>query len=402
MGNYFEDFFQKPPEKIIEWNDTETNAHGWLVYNSLRGGAAGGGTRMRYGCTLKEVCNLAKIMEIKFSISGPMIGGAKSGINYQPKDNHDKQSVLRRWFKFIEFELKNNYGTGGDYNVGQEKDVIPLLQELNIVHPQEGIVRGHLHFFKKNIQDEVIKQLYQGVRCSVEELFPEDKTVSIADVATGFSVIESLKMYYQLRGESLEGKRILVEGFGNVGSAAAYFAEKDGAVVVGILEKEWCVYSDKGLDIEQMYYRARSKGLHSNDFIKFTEYPYDEKNIHADVYIPAATSGSVDCNRLENLESMGVSVLVCGANDPFDSIETLKKADQKFFVIADFIANAGMARVFAYLMQPGCALTSNAILRDIASCIEETMVGVGKISADGRSLYANAGDFVMKKLKTNT
>ena len=68
----------RKPEIIFEWKDTETEAEGWIVINSLRGNAAGGGTRMRKGLDRKEVESLAKTMEIKFTVSGPEIGGAKS------------------------------------------------------------------------------------------------------------------------------------------------------------------------------------------------------------------------------------------------------------------------------------------------------------------------------------
>ncbi|HRB69528.1 MAG TPA: Glu/Leu/Phe/Val dehydrogenase dimerization domain-containing protein, partial [Chitinophagales bacterium] len=81
MIDFIKGFEEKAPEIIFEWNDAQTDAQGWLVINSLRGGAAGGGTRMRKGLTKHEVISLAKTMEIKFSISGPSIGGAKSGIN---------------------------------------------------------------------------------------------------------------------------------------------------------------------------------------------------------------------------------------------------------------------------------------------------------------------------------
>jgi anhydro-N-acetylmuramic acid kinase len=70
---------------------------GWVVINSLRGGAAGGGTRMRVGLDQHEVTSLAKTMEVKFTVSGPPIGGAKSGINFDPNDPR-KKAVLKRWY----------------------------------------------------------------------------------------------------------------------------------------------------------------------------------------------------------------------------------------------------------------------------------------------------------------
>ena len=78
MKELLKKFEDKTPEIVFEWSDPETEAEGWVVINSLRGGAAGGGTRMRVGLDKREVESLAKTMEIKFTVSGPQIGGAKS------------------------------------------------------------------------------------------------------------------------------------------------------------------------------------------------------------------------------------------------------------------------------------------------------------------------------------
>ena len=63
-------FENKSPEIVFEWRDSETEAEGWVVINSLRGGAAGGGTRMRSGLDKREVESLAKTMEVKFTVAG--------------------------------------------------------------------------------------------------------------------------------------------------------------------------------------------------------------------------------------------------------------------------------------------------------------------------------------------
>src|SRR4030095_14297123 len=91
-------FEHKQPEIVFEWKDAETEAMGWVVINSLRGGGAGGGTRMRRNLDKREVESLAKTMEIKFSVSGPAIGGAKSGICFDPSDPR-KSEGLGRWCK---------------------------------------------------------------------------------------------------------------------------------------------------------------------------------------------------------------------------------------------------------------------------------------------------------------
>jgi len=91
MKDLLKKFEEKKPEIVFHWNDSETDAEGWAVINSLRGGAAGGGTRMRKGLDMNEVLSLAKTMEIKFSVAGPPIGGAKSGINFDPNDPRKKE-----------------------------------------------------------------------------------------------------------------------------------------------------------------------------------------------------------------------------------------------------------------------------------------------------------------------
>lgn len=128
----------KSPEIVFNWNDPETEAEGWVVINSLRGGAAGGGTRMREGLDMNEVLSLAKTMEVKFTVSGPAIGGAKSGINFNPNDPR-KKGVLERWYKAVSPLLKSYYGTGGDLNVDEIHEVIPITEECGVWHPQEGV-----------------------------------------------------------------------------------------------------------------------------------------------------------------------------------------------------------------------------------------------------------------------
>jgi len=97
MKDLLKKFEDKKPEVVFHWSDSETEAEGWTVINSLRGGAAGGGTRMRKGLDMNEVLSLAKTMEVKFTVAGPAIGGAKSGINFDPADPR-KEYVLCRWY----------------------------------------------------------------------------------------------------------------------------------------------------------------------------------------------------------------------------------------------------------------------------------------------------------------
>ena len=140
-----QEFEDKKPELVFEWQDPHTSAKGWIVINSLRGGAAAGGTRMRIGVTKNEVLSLAKTMEIKFTVAGPDIGGGKSGIDFDPRDPR-KEGVLKRWYEAVTPLLKYYYGTGGDLNVDEHhtiEDTAIALGEsfLSVLGNKIGIER---------------------------------------------------------------------------------------------------------------------------------------------------------------------------------------------------------------------------------------------------------------------
>ncbi|GAL68934.1 Glu/Leu/Phe/Val dehydrogenase family protein [Jejuia pallidilutea] len=213
MKELLNKFENKDPEIVFNWKDSETEAEGWVVINSLRGGAAGGGTRMRKGLDMNEVLSLAKTMEIKFTVSGPPIGGAKSGINFDPKDPRKKE-VLERWYKVVSPLLKSYYGTGGDLNVDETHEVIPITEESGVWHPQEGVFNG---FFKPTEADKInrIGQLRQGVIKVIEntEFSPDvSKKYKVSDMITGFGVAEAVRHYYDIYGGSVKGKRAVFKG----------------------------------------------------------------------------------------------------------------------------------------------------------------------------------------------
>jgi glutamate dehydrogenase/leucine dehydrogenase len=84
MDQLLRSYKEKAPEIIFEWNDRLTSARGWVVINSLRNGAAGGGTRMRKGLTKEEVISLAKVMEIKFGYLDLILEGLSRGSTLIP------------------------------------------------------------------------------------------------------------------------------------------------------------------------------------------------------------------------------------------------------------------------------------------------------------------------------
>lgn len=399
---------EKAPELVFEWKDEETGAEGWVVINSLRGGAAGGGTRMRLGCTREEVLSLAKTMEIKFTVAGPQIGGAKSGINFDPKDPR-KKLVLEKWYKRVVPLLKNYYGTGGDMNVDEVKDVVPITEAYGLHHPQEGIVVGHFTPTpdQKAIQ---IAQLQKGVELEVKSSdFSPNPSVNylVADLITGYGVAEGVRHFYEIYpGQNLQGKRAIIQGWGNVAGAAAYYLTALGAKIVGIIDKDGGMVIPEGMDREAIKALLESRNgnaLNHPEMLSFQEINGMIWDTPAEIFIPAAASKIVTKDQIDRLVANGLEVISCGANVPFADAEVFygeiaQYTDTKCSVIPDFIANCGMARVFAYLMQPNIEVTEKAIFDDVSATIKNALIECHKTSNSKLELQKIALGIAMDKL----
>lgn len=384
MKELLKKFEQKHPEIVFEWKDPETEAEGWVVINSLRGGAAGGGTRMRAGLDKREVESLAKTMEIKFTVSGPPIGGAKSGINFNPDDPR-KAGVLRRWFAAVMPLLKHYYGTGGDLNVDEITEVIPITEDVGLWHPQEGVFNG---YFKPTEPQKVnrIGQLRQGVLKVIEDEnyapLSGKKKYTIADMCTGYGVAEAVRHFYDFWGGELHTKRAVVQGWGNVGAAAGFFLSQMGVKIVGIMSSEGGLFNEKGFtheEIKDLIVSRQHNKLVSPDILPYGELNKRIWDQEFEIFIPAASSRLITRDQVDRMIASKLEVFSCGANVPFDDPEiffgpTGLYADQKFTVIPDFIANCGMARVFAYLMQNQVSMEDRAIFNDISQTIRNALV----------------------------
>lgn len=398
----------KRPEVVFEWKDPHSDAEGWVVINSLRGGAAGGGTRMRAGLDKREVESLAKTMEIKFTVSGPQIGGAKSGINFDPRDPRKKE-VLERWYAAVAPLLKHYYGTGGDLNVDEIHEVIPITEDNGIWHPQEGVFNGH---FQPTEAQKVrrIGNLRLGVIKTLEDdnytPVPLGK-YKVADMITGFGVAESVKHYYNLFGGNIKEKKIIVQGWGNVGAAAAYYLSQMGGQIVGIIDRVGGLINTNGYSFEQikdLFIKKQGNTLISEDLIPFEEIDNKIWDLMADAFIPCAASRLITRNQLDRMMRAGVEVIACGANVPFADSEIFfgpvsEYADANMSVIPDFIANCGMARVFAYLMESEATdLSDHGIFQDTSATIKNALQEIKNVNPDRLNLSARGLEIALKKL----
>ncbi len=407
MEELLKKFESKKPEVVFEWKDTETEAEGWIIINSLRGGAAAGGTRMRIGVTKEEVLALAKTMEVKFTVSGPPIGGGKSGINFDPKDPRKKE-VLNRWFAAAKPILKTYYGTGGDMNIDEIDEVIPMCKDNDILFPLEGVMRGY-HKKDEGGTMRIINQLSKGVPLIVtnQKFTPNSsKSYSVGDLITGYGVAEAIFHYYNIYGGNIKGKRVIIQGWGNVAGAAAYYLTHAGATIVGVIDIVGGIINKDGYtlkEITSLLENRTSNFLESENILSFKKANETIWSIGAEIFVPAAASRLLSQNQLDQMIDNDLEVISSGANVPFADKEIFfgpisKSADKRISVIPDFIANCGMARAFSYLMQDNSEINDVTIFNAVSETIKGALLNTFKNNNNKTNISKTAFEIALKQL----
>jgi glutamate dehydrogenase/leucine dehydrogenase len=356
---------------------------------------------------MNEVLSLAKTMEVKFTVSGPAIGGAKSGINFDPADPR-KKDVLRRWYKAVSPLLKSYYGTGGDLNVDEIHEVIPMTEECGVWHPQEGVFNGH---FRPTEAEKInrIGQLRQGVVKVIEnaDFSPEvSRKYTVADMITGYGVAEAVRHFYDIYGGSVNGKRAIVQGFGNVGAAAAFYLSQMGAKIVGIIDRDGGLINKEGFsfdEIRSLFLGKAGNTLVAENVIPFAEINEEIWRVGAEIFVPCAASRLVTQAQADAMIAAGLEVISCGANVPFADREIfygpiMERIDGQVALIPDFISNCGMARVFAYFMEARVAMSDEAIFADASRIIRKAIEKVHAKQPMPKTMSATAYEIALEQL----
>ena len=362
---------------------------------------------MRVGVTKNEVLALAKTMEIKFTIAGPPIGGAKSGINFDPKDPRKKE-VLERWFAAAKPLLKSYYGTGGDMNVDEVHEVIPICKKNGILFPLEGVIRGYHKKDEKGTM-KIINQLSKGVPLIVKDknLTPNPlKNYSVGDLITGYGVSEAILHYYNIYGGHVKDKRVIVQGWGNVAGAAAFYLSQAGAIVVGIIDKLGGIIKQEGYtfkEIKSLINNRTSNFLEAENMMSFNQVNEEIWSVGAEIFIPAAASRLLSQNQLDQMINNGLEVISSGANVPFADKEIFfgaisKSADERVSVLPDFIANCGMARAFSYCMEDDIEIKDTLIFKAVSDTIKMTLQNTYNINNNKTAISRTAFDIALKQL----
>ncbi len=302
--------------------------HAWRAQHSHHKQPCKGGIRFAESVDGEEVQALAALMTYKCALVDVPFGGAKGGIKFRPKNYSvgELERITRRYI--FELVRKNFMGPGLDVpapDVGSGgREMAWIADTYAQLRPGEldaiGCVTG------KPISAGGIRGRTEATGRGV-----------FYGIREACSIAEDMKKLGLSTG--LEGKRIVVQGLGNVGYHAAKFFEEGGAILVGVAESEGAIANPKGMDVEKlMAFRAENKSVMG--FPGSTKLATREAalELDCDILIPAALERQITG---ENAPRVKAKIVVEAANGP-TTIEADAILDQAgVMVVPDAYINAG-------------------------------------------------------------
>ncbi len=289
---------------------------GFRVQHNGSRGPTKGGIRYHYDVDLEETTALAMWMTWKCAVVNIPYGGAKGGVRVNTKllSRRELEKLTRRFVTEINIVLGErsdipapDIGTNGMV-MGWIMDTLSMQQGYTV----PGVVTG------KPIE-------LGGSEGRIE--------------ATGRGVIVSTVEACNMVNMNFEGARVVVQGFGNVGSVAARLAERQGAIVVGLSDTSGAIYNEKGLPVDDLYkkYSGVDGGIQNHkDCTHITNAELLE--LDCDILIPAAIAAQIT---EQNADKIKARLIVEGANGPTTPAADRILSDRGVLICPDILANAG-------------------------------------------------------------
>ncbi len=353
------------PALVIEYVDKINGSKGYAVVDRFINGVAGGGIRIREGLTKEEVIQLAKTMTNKFALLEPQLGGAKFGLDYDPKEL-DKCELLNRFIGSLKEIFLTCCVTGADLNT-TEDEVVSALEAAGVPSPQFALARA---CYSDNCSiDEAISRLAKGIALPVDG-------IQMNDAITGYGVCQSAVKALAMNGVSIDQARITIQGFGKVGGSAAKSISKLGGRIIAVSDIEAAILNENALDCEQLLHNRNGYGVIHKGRLPGNYQIVDRDSLlymPADVLITAAIS-NVICD--SNVHLVKAKIIVEGANNSITPSAMKTLAKRGILVIPDFIASGGAAFLYGALIGNYVDLTVESILSTWDSLIQQNTYDV--------------------------
>lgn len=345
---------------------------GYRVQFSSVLGPYKGGLRFHPTVNLSVLQFLGFEQIFKNSLTGLMLGGAKGGADFDPKNKSDGE--VMRFCQAFMMELANHIGPDTDIPAG---DIGVGAREI-----------GYLFGMYKKLANEFHGSLTgKGLDWGGSNLRPE---------ATGFGLLYFVEAMLKHAGQDIKGKTVAISGSGNVAQYAAIKATEMGAKVVTLSDSDGYVYDADGFDLEELEYiqdlknvrRGRIKEYLSKD--SSAEYHEGQKpwSVKADIYLPCATQNEIDKRDAETIVANQPLVVAEGANMPTTPEGIAVFSKYKVLFAPAKASNAGGVAVSGLEMAQNSMRTSWSLeevderLKSIMRDIHDQCVKAGKTAGD--------------------
>jgi glutamate dehydrogenase (NAD(P)+) len=288
-----------------------------------------GGIRYAMGVNQDEVEALAALMTYKCALVEAPFGGSKGGLRIDPRqwEEHERELITRRFaYELIKRDLINpaqnvpapDMGTG-------EREMAWIADQYKRMNTTDINYRACVTGKPINaggIQGRV-EATGRGVQYALQEFFRHPEDIAAA----------------KLSG-TLDGKRVIVQGLGNVGyHAAKFLSEEDGCVITGIIERDGALTDDKGLNVEAVRtWIARHGGVDGYPEGKYVKDGAKVLEQECDILIPAAMEGVIN---LGNAAQINAPLIIEAANGPVTAGADDILRQKGTVIIPDMYANAG-------------------------------------------------------------
>lgn len=302
---------------------------GWRATHSEHRLPAKGGIRYSPNVTQEDVEAMAALMTYKCAIVDVPFGGSKGGLQIDPSQ-YDEAELERITRRFARELIKKGYISPAENVPAPDMGTGPREMAW-IADTYRTYCPGDINAIacvtgKPVTQGGILGRIEatgRGVEYGIREFFRHPEDVAMAGLSGG-----------------LEGKRVIVQGFGNVGfHAAKFLSEDDGAKVIAVIERDGAVYSESGIEIEKLAaYMREHHGVRGFPDAQFVEDGRALLEAECDILIPAAVEGEIDADNAPNIKA---ALIAEAANGPitFEADEILRERGK--VVIPDVFLNAG-------------------------------------------------------------
>lgn len=303
------------PEYIVRVYDPNIGMRGILVIDNTALGPGKGGIRMSSTVNEEEVFRLARTMTYKNALAGIPFGGAKAGIVWFGGAEKQKKEFIQSFARALKPFIPKKYIAGPDVNTG-EKEMQWFVKAL-----------GNWQGATGKPSDYCIKKDGKNM-CGIPHEFG----------STGFGVAQSAIVAAKFAGINIQGARVAIHGFGNVGTFVYKFLTEMGAKIIALADKEITLFSEDGFDPKILAdIIARRKSLNT--------YPHCEKletknfwGVPTDILIPASVTDVINEG---NKNRIRTKLIVEAGNIPMRERIEKEFFRKKILIVPDFVANAG-------------------------------------------------------------